>query len=84
LTVSKLTITGSRGLSVEIYGTQADQLPPAIGDPAWVHLASGHSAKRHTRLALDSVGRQFRHLVVWVTEGPPSGVVKIAEVALFR
>jgi hypothetical protein len=82
--VGFLRIQGTRGLSIQIYGTQG-QAPASITDPAWVHVGSASLTKRQVRATLTTGGQRLQSIALWIAAAPPSvSTIKIAEVAAFR
>ncbi len=80
--VRALRIQGTRGLTVEIYGTQGPP-PASITDPAWAHVGSANLTRRPLRVALKGAGK-LQALVLWIATAKPGSEVKIAEVSVFR
>ena len=78
-----ITIQGTKGLVVEIYGTEGPA-PASITDPAWVHVGTGHLTARKDRIVLRS-SKRLQSLVIWIPAAPAGKPqVKIAEVAVYR
>ena len=68
------------GLTVEVYATRAQKVPPDILDARWEHPASQRDAGVTEKVALDG---RYRHVLLWVTEQPADTKAAIAEIKLF-
>ncbi|MGB2711841.1 MAG: hypothetical protein WBC33_10025 [Conexibacter sp.] len=79
--IKKLVIrTPTPGIGIEIYGARTGP-PQAITDEGWDHVATRTELEQKTTIKLPS--RQFRYLLVWITEAPPDGVrAAISELSL--
>jgi hypothetical protein len=77
-------VTSTPGMTVEIYGARGSQ-PVSIVDPAWIHLTSTRDLGRSQRLSLGDGGSPIRHLLVWITQGPPQAQkVALSELKVYR
>ena len=85
-------ITMTPGMTVQIYGASGSQAPTAITEPGWTPLSASHVLKKKSsQLKLNTGGKSFRFLVVWIVKAPASAVgtpqapghVDINEVELF-
>lgn len=72
--LEKLILSGKTG-GIEIYGTTADELPPAIDDPAWKKIGVVESLDGEKRIAFPEakVAKKYDLLLLWFTTAPPSG-----------
>jgi hypothetical protein len=78
-------ISSTPGMTVQVYGSAAASVPPAITDPAWARLTEAFVAKRHdTRVALGDSKQAFRFVVLWISKAPSgAGHVSVNELELF-
>jgi hypothetical protein len=91
--VASLTlITSTPGMTVQVYGTNANSLPGSITDPAWTALSSARVASKHTtQIKLREASKAFRYVVLWINNAPASAVgtakapghVSVNEIELF-
>ncbi len=81
--------TDTPGMTVQLFGASASKAPAAITDPGWTPLHASRVLKKDTKLKLNTGGRPFRFLVVWIVKAPASstaqapGHVSLNEVVLF-
>ena len=68
------------GMTVEVYATRAEELPPDILDSRWEHPASQRDVGVTDRVALDA---RYRHVLLWITDQPADTKAAIAEIRLF-
>jgi hypothetical protein len=62
--------TATPGMTVQIYGASGSKAPAAITAPGWTQLSSSHVLKKTERLKLNTAGKQFRFVVVWLVKAP--------------
>jgi hypothetical protein len=77
--------TLSPGMTVEFYGAVGSSAPAAVTDPGWVHLANRKAIKPSTEVVLQTGGKSFRYLLVWITHAPTGvtvGSVGISELSV--
>ncbi len=83
-------VTSTPGMTVQIYGAQAQTAPTSITDPAWVSLSHSRVAKKkHVRIALKDSSKAFNFIALWISQAPASstaqapGHVSVNELELF-
>lgn len=75
------------GVGLEVYATDAADLPPDVLDSRWAHLRSlasaGSATDGHQTISLGSGTSKYRHLLLWFTTPPESGTtVRVTEAKL--
>jgi len=83
--------TSTPGMVVGIYGANGGKPPASITDPAWKQLTLPRALKKKQSLKLNTGGRAYRFVVVWITQAPAASVgtpqapgrVSLNEVELF-
>lgn len=83
-------ITPSKGVTIEIYVTDAPQPPVTITDKSWVKLVRSRVIKKtKTKIILRKASKAVRFVLLWLVKAPPSstptepGQVKVDELTLF-
>ena len=85
-------VTSTPGMTVQLYGTAAEQAPTSMTDPAWKKLTRATVVrKRHFKLTLRESAHSFRFVVLWISRagaasvGTPQkpGHVSVNELELF-
>lgn len=83
-------ITPSKGMTIQIYATDAAQPPATITEKGWVKLVRSRVIKKaKTRITLHKASKAARFVLLWLVKAPPSstptepGQVKIDELTLF-
>ena len=83
-------ISPSKGMTIEIYGTEATQPPTTITDKSWVKVVKARVLKKaKTKIILRKPSKAFRFVLLWLIKAPPSstptepGQVKVDELTLF-
>jgi hypothetical protein len=67
--------TTTPGMTVEVFGANANTLPATITDPAWKKLTASHTIKKKTAtIKLGTGGKAYRFIVLWLTKAPESAV----------
>jgi serine/threonine-protein kinase len=70
--------------SGKVFVARSGQGPPKTLD-GWQDLGTISSAKKRTRVSLDTAGNRFRYYLVWITKLPPKTErVEISEIVLYR
>jgi hypothetical protein len=62
--------TATPGMTVQIYGASGSKAPASITDQGWTQLSSSHVLKKTQRLKLNTAGKQYRFLLVWLVKAP--------------
>jgi hypothetical protein len=85
-------VTSTPGMGIQIFGSIAAAVPPAITDPAWTQL-SGYlvEKKRHVVVPLRHSTTAYRFVTLWISAAPAASVgtpqapgrVSVNEVELF-
>jgi hypothetical protein len=82
--------TGTVGITVEVYGSNARTPPTSISDPQWVRIVGLKVLKKaDTTLRLKTPAK-YRYVVLWLVKAPATstptspGAVAIDEFELFR
>jgi hypothetical protein len=74
-------VTTTPGFAATVYGARRATAPAALA--GWTELGRKSSIKRTQRVALDAVGRRYRHVLLWITVLPAGGAaVKLGELSL--
>jgi hypothetical protein len=89
--LSKFTlISPSKGMTIEIYGTEAKQPPTTTTEKSWVKFVRARVIKKNkTKIVLRKPSKAFRFVLLWLIKAPPSstptepGQVKVDELTLF-
>ncbi len=77
--------TPTPGLTVEIYGARTKDAPVSVQDPDWTHITTQLDVAGNGRIRLGDGGRDYRHILVWITEAPPDGQqVSLGELELYK
>lgn len=82
--IRSLEIADTAGMTVEFYGATGEQ-PVSITDPGWVHLANRRQIKAKTSVDLQTQGKSYRYLLVWITHAPTgttTGSLGISELSV--
>jgi hypothetical protein len=86
--------TDTPGFRMEVYGSDASELPADVLDTRWTHVASRSKVDRNStgtnkpndgkeRIVLPKNGDKFRRVLLWFTTPPDNATVRIAELKLF-
>ncbi len=85
-------ITGTPGITVQVYGTQAKTAPASITDPSWVPLSRSIVVRKSpAKIPLRHRKTAYRFITLWISAVPASAVgtpeapgkVSIDELELF-
>lgn len=85
-------VTGSPGMTIQVYGANGAAAPTSITDPAWVKLTHATIIhRRRVHLMLRDPKHGFRFVTVWISRAPAAstgtaqapGHVSINELELF-
>jgi hypothetical protein len=83
--VAELT-TRTPGFGVEVYATDAKELPPDVLDTRWAHLRNATVGVKKGDKASISLGTgksKYRYVLMWFTKPPEDGAtVRISELSL--
>ena len=68
-------VTSTPGMTIQLYGSNAQTLPSSITDPEWTTLSPSLVAKKHhTHINLRHADKAFRFIVLWISAAPKSAV----------
>jgi hypothetical protein len=63
--------TPTPGMTIELYGARSTDAPVSVQDPDWTHIATQLDVAKDGTIRLGSGADEYRHLLIWITEGPP-------------
>lgn len=76
-------LTKTPGFRVEVYASDADEVPPEITDSRWAHIEDAHRAKKRERIVLGSGSSKYRWVLLWFSDPPADGrTVRITDLEL--
>jgi hypothetical protein len=68
-------VTTTPGMTVQVYGSAAQTVPPSITDPAWSSLSRSIVVKkRHARIGLRNRKKSYRFVTLWISKAPASSI----------
>ena len=68
-------VTTTPGMTLQIYGSTAKTAPATITDPSWVAISKSLTIKkRKARIGLNTKGKAYRFVTVWISGAPASAV----------
>ncbi len=68
-------VTSTPGITLQVYGANTQTAPASITDKAWVPISHSLTIRKtRARVALQTHGKAYRFIVVWISGAPESSV----------
>lgn len=68
-------LSSTPGMTVQVYGTEAQTAPTSITSPEWTPLSAERTTKKkRVRIPLRDTGKAFTFITLWISKAPKSAV----------